>query len=152
MSNSWQDYSFRSTIATKLVRNDHARPAATGSQELAKEAYSSEAIAFRLDQDVNDCAGLIHGTPQIMLHSVDLQEHFIQEPLVAQLRSSALQLGCIANSELIAPAPDRLVTQLDSPLGHHQFHFSQAYGEVEVQLHALRNDFFRKPITAIEAA
>jgi hypothetical protein len=89
MSDSWQDYSFCSTIATKLVRNDHPRSAATGLQQLAKETDSSEAISFGLHQDVDHHAMLINCTPQIMLDAIDLQEHFIQEPLVRPASAAA---------------------------------------------------------------
>jgi hypothetical protein len=78
------------TVATKLVRNDLPRSASTGLQQLAKEADSSQAVALRLHQNVNHGAVLINRTPEIMLDANDLQEHFIQEPLVAQLLASGL--------------------------------------------------------------
>jgi len=36
-----------------------------------------------------------------------------------------------------------------SSIGHHQFDLPQAHGKIKVQPHALGNDLFRKPITAI---
>jgi hypothetical protein len=72
MSDSWQDYSLGCTVATELVGNDHARVALGSPQQFAKEAHSSEAVALRLHQNVNHGAVLIDGTPEIMLHAVDL--------------------------------------------------------------------------------
>ena len=149
MSDSRQNYFLRSAIASKLVRNDHARPTSTALQQLPEEPHRSKTIPLGLHQNIDDGAVLIDGTPEIMLHSVDLQKHFVEEPFVAQLGPSPLQFGRIRRSERIAPAADRLVAQLDSSIRHHQFHFAQTDGKVEVQPYALRNDLLRKSITAI---
>jgi probable HAF family extracellular repeat protein len=55
----------------------------------------------------------------------------------------------IGSTERIAPATDRLVAQLNASIGHHQFEFPQAHGEIKVQPHALGNDLFWKSVTAI---
>src|SRR4051812_25266453 len=107
MSHSWQDDFLGRTITSKLIRNNYARVALGSSRYFSKETHGSKAIALRLRQNVNDCAALVHGTPQIMLHAVDFQEHFIQKPFVAQLGPPPLQLGSIRSSERIAPATDR---------------------------------------------
>jgi hypothetical protein len=78
-------------IAAKFVGDDHAGRPAGGAQQLAKEAHSGKSIALRLDQDVNHGAVLVHRTPEIMLYTIDLQEHFIQEhlsPSLGRLRFS----------------------------------------------------------------
>ncbi len=72
MSDSRQEYSLGCTVTTELVGYDHARVALGGSQQFAKEAHSSEAVALRLHQNVNHGTVLIDGTPEIMLHAVDL--------------------------------------------------------------------------------
>jgi hypothetical protein len=46
MSGSWQDDLLGGTVTMKLIRNNHAKPAATGSQELAEEAHRSKEIVF----------------------------------------------------------------------------------------------------------
>ena len=56
---------------------------------------------------LNNCALLVNGNVKIILHSVDLQKHFVEESLVTQLGSSVLQFGRIGHSERIAPAANR---------------------------------------------
>jgi hypothetical protein len=41
-------------------------------QQLAEKPYNGKTVTLRLDQNVNNGAVLIDGTPEIMLHSVDL--------------------------------------------------------------------------------
>src|SRR3954451_22769190 len=149
MSDSRQHYSLRSSVASQFVRNDHAGPTSTALQQLLEEPHSSKTIPLGLHENIDDGALLIDGTPEVILHSVDLQKHFVEEPFVAQLGPSALQFGRIRRPERIAPAADRLVAQLDSSIRHHHFHFTQAYGKVEVQPYAVRDDLFRKSITTI---
>ena len=84
-----------------------------------------------------------------MLHAVDLEKHFIQVPFVPQLGSSSLQFGGIRLAELVAPAADRLITDLHSTEGHHELDVSKAHAEVEIQPYALRDDLLGKAMAAI---
>ncbi len=84
-----------------------------------------------------------------MLHSVDGQEHFIEMPLIAQLWPLPSELVGIRLTELVAPAPDRLVAQLHSPECHHQLDIPQAYTEVEIEPYALGDDVLREAINAV---
>jgi hypothetical protein len=55
-----------------------------------KEADCSESITPRLDEDVDHGTMLVDGSPEIMLHAVDLEKDFIQVPFVANLGPSPL--------------------------------------------------------------
>ncbi len=149
MSDSRQDYFLGCAVAAELVCNDHARSTSTTLQQLPEEPHSSKTIPLGLHQNIDDGTLLIDGTPEIILHSVDLQKYFVKEPFVAQLGPSPLQFGRIRRSERIAPAADRLVAQMDSSIRHHQLHFAQTDRKVKVQPNALRDDLLRKSITAI---
>ena len=63
VSNGRQNDSFRGSIASKLIRDDHPRPAPTRPQQLAKESDRGVSITSRLDQDVDYGTLLIHGSP-----------------------------------------------------------------------------------------
>jgi hypothetical protein len=119
MSYSRQHDFLGGAIAAQLVGDDHAGRPAGGAQELAKEAHSRKPVALRLDEDVNHGAVLVYRPPEIVLYTIDLQEHFVQEPFIAQPGPSPLLFGCVRRSESIAPPTDRLVAQLDASMGHH---------------------------------
>jgi hypothetical protein len=72
MCDSRQHYFLRSSVASQFVRNDHAGATSTALQQLPEEPHSSKTITFGLHQNVDDGALLIDGTPEIILHSVDL--------------------------------------------------------------------------------
>ena len=74
----------RRGVATELVRDQPTRGPTLSLQQLAKEARSRPAIASRLHEDVDDVAVLVHGAPQILLPPLDLHEHLVQVPGVAQ--------------------------------------------------------------------
>src|SRR5690348_7683475 len=90
MSDSRQYYFLRSSLASQFVRYDHAWPTSTALQQLPKEPHSSKTIPLGLHENIDDGALLIDGTPEIILHAIDLQEHLVQEPLISQLGPSAL--------------------------------------------------------------
>src|SRR3954451_24970214 len=83
VSNTRHYHSFRRTVAAQLVRNNDARLASSSAQELAKEPDRSETIAFRLNEDIEHNTVLIDGSPEVMSDAVDLQEDFVQMPLIA---------------------------------------------------------------------
>jgi hypothetical protein len=63
MNHAGQNRPFCSTVASKFIGDDHARSPSGGAQELAKEADRGSAIAFRLYENVDHRAVLIHRPP-----------------------------------------------------------------------------------------
>ncbi len=53
-------------------------------QQLAKKAFGSPAVSTRLDEDVDDVAILIDGTPEILPLSLDGDEDLVQVPCVSR--------------------------------------------------------------------
>jgi hypothetical protein len=76
-------------VASQLIGDDHARDVLKALQQPSKEAFGGFAIPPWLNEDVEHDAVLIHGTPQIMLHALDPNEHFIKVPFVAGPRPAA---------------------------------------------------------------
>jgi hypothetical protein len=56
-------------------------------------------VSLWLNKDVDPRAVLIHRTPEIMLGTVDLQEHLVKDPFVAYFRAFPLELGGVGRSE-----------------------------------------------------
>ncbi len=68
----------RNAITSQLVRHNRSRMATVRSQQPRKEALSRLAIALLLHEYINDFSILIHGTPQIVRLSVDLDKDLIE--------------------------------------------------------------------------
>ena len=74
----------RSPVASQLVGDQPPGLTPLTLQQLADKAFGSPAVATRLDEDVDDVAILIDGTPEIVPLSLDGDEDLVQVPCVAQ--------------------------------------------------------------------
>jgi hypothetical protein len=74
----------RYALAPQLVGHDHPRCVLQTLQKSPEEALGCVAIASILDKNVEDNAMLINGTPEIVLYSLDSDEHFVHVPLVSR--------------------------------------------------------------------
>ena len=84
---------------------------------------------------------LIHRTPQIVQHAADADEHLVEMPSVAGLRSSPTQVG----TELQAPMPDALVGHHDAAFGQDQLDVTQLRSSVAQGQQELTLAMPRKP-------
>ena len=91
MGDRRHDRSVRRPVAAQLVGDQPPRLTLLALQQLAEKACGSPAVAPRLDEDIDDVAILIDGTPEIVPPSLDGDEDLVQVPSVAQLALSALE-------------------------------------------------------------
>ena len=77
-------------------------------QQPPEETLCCFGIPPRLNEDVEHNAILIHGAPQIVLNSLDPDEHFV-EVFVSWPGPVAAKTADKDLAELLAPAPDRLI-------------------------------------------
>ena len=124
-----EDGSHGSRVASQLVGNHPRWFRTLAAQKSSKEALCGVLITMRLDQDVDHVTVLVHGTPQVLLLAVDSNEDLVQIPVVAEPSFSSLQFPGIVRTELLAPAPDGLIRQDDSPLGEKILYISEAQAE-----------------------
>jgi len=75
---------------------------------------------------------LIDGTPQVVLNSVDPDENFVEEPLVAEASTAATQPIRVGLPELVTPSPDRLVGDHDTTSEHEFRHVAKAQREPKI--------------------
>ena len=125
MFNLWKQRALSDTVASQLVGHDHTRDILKALQQPSKESFGCFGIAPRLNEDVHHDAVLIHGTPEIMLHAVDPDEHLIKVPLVTGPRTTVAQADGEALAELLAPATNGLIRDGDAALGQQEFNIWQ---------------------------
>ncbi len=70
-------------IAPQLVGHDYPRFISQTCQQSSEEALRCLGVAPGLNKDVEHDTILIDGTPEIMLHALDTDEHFVHVPRVA---------------------------------------------------------------------
>ena len=80
-----QDFLFSSPIAFQLIGDDHSGGKACWFQQFAKELLGSRCVASALHQDIEYCAVLVNGPPQVELLALNFDDHFIQMPFITSL-------------------------------------------------------------------
>lgn len=106
------------TIRSELVGDQHPRRASVPLQEFLEEPGRRLAVPLPLDQNVEHVSVLVHRPPQILLHAADLDEHFVEMPLVTWSGHLSSKPAGVLGPEPRAPGADRLVRHLDPALGH----------------------------------
>jgi hypothetical protein len=89
------------TIATELVRHQTISLLLLSLQQLAKEAFGDTTIPSGLDQNIDGVSLLIDGSPQVDLLTLDLDEHQIEIPRIAELALFPLQPSRVLTAKFL---------------------------------------------------
>ena len=135
----------RHLVAGQLVGDDHPGHVPQALEQSAEELLCGHRVSARLHQNVEHVAVLVDRAPQVPLCAVDLDEHLIQVPFVAQPRTTTAQLVRVLLPEPVAPGPDRLIGHVDTTFEHQLLHVAEAQREPVVQPDAMADDLGRKP-------
>ncbi len=133
--------SFRCAITLQLVRDDDTWYVLQAFQQLAEELLRGFFVPAALDQDVQDVTILVHGSPQIMILAIDLDEHLIEVPLISGPGTPSAQFIRVCLTELERPFTDRFVSNDYPAHSHYFFNVAVAEGEAEVKPHSVADDF-----------
>ena len=131
----------RRRVAAQFVRDQPPRFPASAFQQLTEEPLRRAAISSRLDEDVDDVAGLVHGPPQILPPALNCYEEFVQIPRVAHPAPASPQGPRILRSERSIPAPSGLVGDRDTPFSEEIFDISETQAETVVEPDGVTDDF-----------
>src|SRR5271166_3524946 len=101
------------------------------------------------DAHVEHNALLIHGAPQMVLHSLDPDEHFVEVPFVSWPGPAAAQTAGKCLAELLAPAPDRLIGSDNASFSQEQLDIPQAEVEHVIQPDGLADDLGGKAMAVM---
>ena len=125
----WHHRATGGRVTTQLVGNQASRHVPLVLQQLAKEAHRGVPIPSRLHEDVEDVTVLIYGAPQVLLATLDRDEHLVEMPGVSEPATSAPQSARILRTEPSTPLPDGLIGDFDTPAGQQVLHVSEAERE-----------------------
>ena len=142
----------RHLVAGELVTDDHPGHLPQAVEQSADELLGGHRVAARLDQNVEHVAGRVDRAPQVPLCAVDLDEHRIEVPCVAQPPTTTAQLVRVLLPEPVAPGPDRLLGHVDTTFEHQLLHVAEAQREPVLQPDAMADDLGRKPEPFIRRA
>src|SRR5262249_3244476 len=115
------------SITLQLVSDDPKWFFALVSQQSLKESLGCTPIPMRLNENVDDVAVLIDGTPKVLLLAVDSHEQLVQMPSIAEATLSSSETLGIVGSELPAPSRDGFVRNDDAAFSKKIFNITEAH-------------------------
>src|SRR4249920_3768723 len=136
-------------VTSQLISHDHAWRVLKTFQQAAKEALRGFGVPPWLNQDVEHNAVLIHGTPKIVLHALDPDEHLVHVPLVSRPWSAASQAARECLAELLAPLTNGLIRDNDATFSQQQLNIPQAEAEHVIQPDRVADDLGRKAVAVV---
>ena len=113
------DLPLGSGIALQLVGDEHTGGSTLLLEELAEQAFGGLLVAPALNEDIENEAVLVDGTPEPMLLPGDADDNLIEVPFVATARRSPPDAIGEFSAEFKAPLPDRLVRHRDAAGGQY---------------------------------
>ena len=136
-------------VAPQLVGDEHTRGSALLLEELAEQALGGLLVAPALDENIENEAVLVDGTPEPMLLPGDADDDLIKVPFVATARRSPTDAVGEFLAELEAPLPDRLVRHRDAAGGQHLLDHAQAQREPKIQPDRVADDLSRVAMAGV---
>jgi hypothetical protein len=104
-----QQLTMSNAVAAQLVGHSHPWFIPQALQQPLEEALRRLRIATGLNEDIEHNTILIDGTPEIMLHTLNADEHFVDVPLVTGAWPAPSQAISETGSEIPAPPPHGIV-------------------------------------------
>ena len=143
------EHSQRRSVGRQFVRRDRLRMNALVLEEPAQKLHGSRGVPTLLDQDVEHLALIVDGAPKPQALSLDADHGFIQVPAPRRRSAPPSDIGRDQRSEMVDPATDGLITDLNSTLSQQFFDVTQAQGEPKIQPDRLL-DHVRRESVALE--
>jgi hypothetical protein len=149
MLNLRKELPARHTVASQLIGHDHAWLILEDFQQPSKKAFGRIGIPPWLNENVEHDAVLVHGAPEIVLHSLDPDEHLIHVPLVPRSWPAAAQAICECLAKLLAPPTNRLIRDDNATFSQKQLNITQTEAEHVVQPHSMADDLGGKAVAVV---
>jgi hypothetical protein len=139
----------RSTIGLQFVRHDLCRTHALVPQQFPHKSQCGPLVTALLNQDVENFALTINGSPKIHLLAADIYENFVQVPDVERRATAPANSAGKGLSEFQNPQTNRFVTDIDTALDEQVLYVSVAHGEAEVEPYGLPDNVRVKAVPSV---
>src|SRR6202048_396575 len=106
-----------SAVGAQLVGRHPRRREALFAQQLAHQLDGRRPVSTTLDQDLEDLAFVVDGTPQIHALARDPNDHFVEMPAITRSRTAPPQTPSDRRSEFEHPTANALVGDVEPTLG-----------------------------------
>ena len=139
------------TVASQFVRHYLSRFRSMDFQYGFEEALSGRSVTPSLQENIDYFSILIDGAPQIVLDAADLDEDFIDKERIPESLVSTLQTPGIFRPKLVAPQPNRFITDFNSTFSQKIFDIAVTEIESMVEPDGILNDRRWVSVTFVQA-
>jgi hypothetical protein len=108
-------------------------------------------MTMALHQNLEDMALLIHGSPEIVMFTVNGEKDLIKMPRTSWLGPSTPQLICIGLPPRPTPLPHDCIGRDPTALGHQPFDVAVAEAEADLEPDTMAHYLRRKPKALLRA-
>jgi hypothetical protein len=106
-----------SAVGAQLVGRHPRRSEALFAEQLAHQLDGRRPVSTTLDHDLEDFTLVVDGTPQIHALARDPDDHFVEMPAIARLRTAPSQPPSDRRSEFEHSTANALVGEVEATLG-----------------------------------
>src|ERR1700732_3807061 len=138
-----------SAVGAQLVGRHSRRREALLAEQLAHQLDGRRPVSTALDQDLEDLALVVDGTPQIHVLARDPDDHFVEMPAITRSRTAPPQSSSDRRSEFEHPTANALVGDVEPTLGKQFLNIAIAQGEAQVEPDRVLNHGRRETVPAI---
>src|SRR5712672_172727 len=136
-------------VGAQLVGCHPLRREALLAEQLAHELDGRRPVSAALDQDLEDLAFMVDGTPQVHMLARDPHDHFVEMPSIARSGAAPPQIASDHRSEFEHPTANALVGDVEPTLGKQLLDIAIAQSEAQVEPNRVLNHGRRKTVPAI---
>lgn len=137
------------SILREFVGNKGIRYKALALQQFAHQIERCLPVSPRLNEDIQDFALTVHGTPKIHAFAVDGHEHFVHVPPIIRSAMRLLQSQRIGLPEFQSPAPSRFVRHINAAFCQEVFDIAKAQGKPKMQPDGMLDDLRQETMASI---
>jgi hypothetical protein len=127
------------SIRLQFIRHDLRRTNALVPEEFSHESQCCPLVSALLNQDVEHFAFAIHGAPQVHLFAANINENFVDVPMIKDCREALADPAGVGLSKFQHPQTNRLIGDVDSSLREKILHILVAHRETEIEPNGLSN-------------
>ena len=110
-----------SAVGAQLVGRHLGRREALFAEQLAHQLDGRRPVSTTLDQDLEDLALVVDGTPQIHVLARDPDDHFVEMPAIARSRTAPSQASSDCRSEFEHRTANAFIGEVEATLGKQLF-------------------------------
>ncbi len=114
MNRVGDQFPMRDAIASQLVRHYLPRFTTVIFERPLEKALSSRAVPSGLQKHIDHVSVLINSSLQLLLLTLDLHEHFVDEKCISKSLMSTRQKLDVFRSKLITPETNRRIAHLNT--------------------------------------